>query len=109
MASLNQDHVKAIETYIKNNKIFIFMKGDKSYPQCGFSARVADVFNSLNVPFETCNVLENYDLFQTLKQYSNWPTSPQVFINGELIGGCDITMELFESGELQQMVDKALA
>ncbi len=93
-----------IENDIKSNKIVIYMKGTKEAPQCGFSAAVVDVFNMLGVDFKTKNVLESNELREGIKQYSNWPTIPQVFIDGKFIGGCDIVRELFQSGELQNLV-----
>lgn len=100
-----QDQIKKD---IDSNKIVLFIKGEKNAPQCGFTAAVLDAFQRLNVPFETRNVLTNPELRDGIKMFSNWPTIPQVYINGEFIGGCDITLELFKSGELQQKVDAAL-
>ncbi len=98
-----------IETLIQSNKIMVFMKGNKLMPQCGFSNNVVQILSTLGVPFETTDVLENADIRQGIKEYSNWPTIPQVYINGELIGGSDIMIELYQSGELQQKVEVALA
>ena len=98
-----------IENLIGQNKIFVFMKGTKLMPQCGFSNNVVQIFNSLGVPFETVDVLEDYEIRQGIKEYSNWPTIPQVYINGEFIGGSDIMIELYQKGELQQMLEVALA
>lgn len=95
-----------IKADIASNKIMLFVKGDKGMPQCGFSAAVMDAFERLGVPYTTKNVLTNPSLRQAIKDFSNWPTIPQVFINGEFVGGCDITLELFRSGELQKMVSK---
>lgn len=99
-----QDQIK---TDIESNTIMIFMKGDKEMPQCGFSAAVVDVFKHLGVDFQTKNVLADPDLRQGIKDFSNWPTIPQVYIKGEFIGGCDITLEMFKSGELKEIVEKA--
>ena len=98
------DIVKKIEDEIKANKIIVYMKGSKDAPQCGFSAAVVDVFKALNMPFETRDVLSDNELREGVKKYSNWPTIPQVFVNGKFIGGCDITREMFKTGELQELV-----
>ncbi|MBK4732733.1 Grx4 family monothiol glutaredoxin [Oxynema sp. CENA135] len=98
-----------IESFINGSKIAIFMKGNKLMPQCGFSNNVVQIFNTLGVPFETFDVLEDYEIRQGIKEYSNWPTIPQVYINGEFVGGSDIIIELYQSGELPQMVEVALA
>jgi monothiol glutaredoxin len=97
-----------IESAIKNNKIVVFMKGTRHFPQCGFSAATVQVFEDLGVPFETIDVLADPELRDRIKQYSNWPTIPQVYINGKFVGGCDIVRELYESGELQKLVKEAL-
>jgi len=98
-----------IDTLLQDNKILVFMKGTKLMPMCGFSNNVVQMLNSLGVPFETINILDDSDMRQGIKEYSNWPTIPQVYINGEFIGGSDIMMELYQKGELQQMVEVALA
>lgn len=97
-----------IDTDVKSNKIVVYMKGTKEAPQCGFSAAVVDVFNTLGVPFETRNVLSDAELRDGIKKYSNWTTIPQVFIDGKFVGGCDITREMFASGELKKLVSGAL-
>ncbi|NET70594.1 MAG: Grx4 family monothiol glutaredoxin [Sphaerospermopsis sp. SIO1G2] len=100
-----------IENLIKNNKIMVFMKGTKLMPQCGFSNNAVQILNSLGVPFETIDVLDrdNQDIRQGIKEYSNWPTIPQVYINGEFIGGSDILIEMYQKGELQETVEIAMA
>jgi monothiol glutaredoxin len=98
-----------INQLLNENKILVFMKGSKLMPQCGFSNNVVQILNTLGVPFETVDVLEDFELRQGIKEYSNWPTIPQVYINGEFVGGSDIMIELYQSGELQQMVEVALA
>ena len=98
-----------IDTIVNSSKIVVFMKGNKLMPQCGFSNNVVQIMNVLGVPFETFDVLEDYDIRQSIKEYSSWPTIPQVYINGEFVGGSDIMIELYQSGELQQMVEVALA
>ena len=98
------DVLKKIDDEVKANKIIVFMKGSKDAPQCGFSAAVVDVYKMLNVPFETRDVLADNELRDGIKKYSNWPTIPQIFINGKFIGGCDIAREMFRTGELQELV-----
>lgn len=103
-----EEALKKIDSDVKNNKILIFMKGNKNFPQCGFSAQAVEVFNRMNVPFETRDVLSDEDYWEYLEDYSKWPTFPQVFIDGKFIGGCDIVTEMSENGELQPLVDAAL-
>lgn len=98
-----------IDSLVKQNKIMVFMKGSKLMPQCGFSNNVVQILNTLGVPFETVDILADSDLRQAIKEYSNWPTIPQVYINGEFVGGSDILIEMYQSGDLQQMVEVALA
>ena len=98
-----------IEKLIQENKIVVFMKGSKLMPQCGFSNNVVQIFNTLGVPYATVDVLQDYEIRQGIKEYSNWPTIPQIYINGEFVGGSDIAIELYQKGELQQMVEVALA
>jgi monothiol glutaredoxin len=85
------------------------MKGNKLMPQCGFSNNVIQILNILGVSYETVDILEDQELRQAVKEYSDWPTIPQVYINGEFIGGSDIMLELYQNGELQQIVEVALA
>jgi monothiol glutaredoxin len=102
--------VKAkIDKLLTDNKVMVFMKGSKLMPQCGFSNNVVQILNTLGVPFETVDILADNDIRQGIKEYSNWPTIPQIYINGEFVGGSDIAIELYQSGELQQMVEVALA
>lgn len=98
-----------IDTLVKQNKVMLFMKGSKLMPQCGFSNNAVQIFNSLGVPFETFDVLSDPEVRQGIKEYTNWPTIPQVFINGEFIGGSDILIELYQKGELQELLEVALA
>lgn len=98
-----------IEALIKDNKIMVFMKGNKLMPQCGFSNNVVQIFTVLGVPFETVDVLADPLIREGIKEFSSWPTIPQVYINGEFIGGSDIMIELYQKGELQQLVEVALA
>ena len=98
-----------IDNLVASNKIVVFMKGTKLMPQCGFSNNVAQILNSLGAPYESIDVLADYDVRQGIKEYSNWPTIPQVYIGGEFIGGSDIMIELYQNGKLQEMVEVALA
>ncbi|NJM71204.1 MAG: Grx4 family monothiol glutaredoxin [Scytonema sp. RU_4_4] len=98
-----------IDNLLQQNKILVFMKGTKLMPMCGFSNNTVQILNTLGVPFETVNILDDYELRQGIKDYSNWPTIPQVYINGEFVGGSDVLIELYQKGELQQMVEVALA
>lgn len=98
-----------IEKLLDRHKILVFMKGSKLMPQCGFSNNVVQILNTLGVPYETVDILQDPDIRQGIKEYSNWPTIPQIYINGEFVGGSDIAIELYQSGELQQMVEVALA
>jgi monothiol glutaredoxin len=98
-----------IDSLLKNHKILVFMKGNKLMPQCGFSNNVVQILNTLAVPYETIDVLADSEIRQGIKEYSNWPTIPQLYIDGQLIGGSDIAIELYQKGELQQMVEVALA
>ncbi len=93
-----------IKNLINENDICLFMKGTPDVPQCGFSLAVANVLKHLNVKFESVNVLENNEMRQGIKQYSDWPTIPQLYIKGEFIGGCDIVKEMFEKGELKELL-----
>lgn len=98
-----------IDQLVKENKVLVFMKGNRLMPMCGFSNNVVQILNILGVPYETVDVLEDPDIRQGIKEYSNWPTIPQVYVNGEFLGGSDIMIELYQSGELQEMVEVALA
>lgn len=103
------DVLERIDEAVKGNKIIIFMKGTPQLPMCGFSSRTADVLKSYSTEFAYCNVLADPEIFENLPRYADWPTFPQVYINGELIGGHDITLQLHESGELKKMIDAAVA
>lgn len=98
-----------IDNLTKQDKVVVFMKGSKLMPQCGFSNNVVQILNSFGVPFTTFDVLEDMDIRQGIKEYSNWPTIPQVYVNGEFIGGSDIMIEMYQNGELEQMLTVALA
>ncbi len=99
---------KRIDELVKNNRVMLFMKGTAQFPMCGFSGRAIQVLKACEVQdLNTFNVLEDEELRQGIKDYSNWPTIPQLYVNGEFVGGSDIVMEMYQSGELQQMLGKA--
>lgn len=106
---MNPEVKERIDNLVSQNKILVFMKGNKLMPQCGFSNNVVQILNTLGVPYETVDVLDDYEIRQGIKDYSNWPTIPQVYINGEFVGGSDVLIELYQQGELQQLVEVALA
>ncbi|PHT90856.1 Monothiol glutaredoxin-S14, chloroplastic [Capsicum annuum] len=97
-----------LDKVVTSQKIVLFMKGTKDFPQCGFSHTVVQILKSLDAPFETINILENEALRQGLKEYSSWPTFPQLYVDGEFFGGCDITVEAYKSGELQELLERTL-
>ncbi|AKF05843.1 Grx4 family monothiol glutaredoxin [Sandaracinus amylolyticus] len=97
-----------IEEILGSHKIVLFMKGTKSFPQCGFSATVVEVLKRVNADFHTVNILQDADLRQGMKDYASWPTFPQLYVDGRFVGGCDIVRDMYEGGELQPIVDKAL-
>ena len=99
-----------IDNEVKNNDVVLFMKGTPQFPQCGFSGQVVQILDYLGVPYKGMNVLENEDLRNGIKSYSNWPTIPQLYVKGEFVGGCDIIREMFQAGELQGLLkEKGLA
>lgn len=98
-----------IQDQIRNSPILIYMKGTPDMPMCGFSNSVVRTFDQLKVKYDTVNVLEDPEIRQGIKVFSNWPTIPQVYINGEFVGGCDIIMEMHQRGELATLVQSALA
>lgn len=89
-----------IEKQIKDNPILIYMKGNALLPQCGFSAQVIEIFSRLGVKYKTFNILNDFPIREGIKKFSNWPTIPQIYHNGEFLGGCDIIIEMYQSGEL---------
>ena len=98
-----------IENEVKGNDVVLFMKGTPQFPMCGFSGQVIQILDFLGVPYKGLNVLENEDLRNGIKTYSNWPTIPQLYIKGEFVGGCDIVREMFQAGELHSLMkDKGL-
>lgn len=100
--------MEIIKEQIEGNPILLYMKGSPQQPQCGFSARTVQALMACGERFAYINILENPEIRENLKAYSNWPTFPQLYISGELVGGCDIVTELYESGELKNMVSAAV-
>jgi monothiol glutaredoxin len=94
-----------IDEIVKNNDIVLFMKGTALFPQCGFSSRAIAILERLGATYETVDVLHDPEIRQNIKEYSDWPTIPQLYVKGEFVGGSDIMMEMFESGELQQLLE----
>ena len=101
---MNPEIKQIIEERINSSKLFLFMKGTPEDPQCGFSAQVVSILNDLGIEFDSFDVLSDENIRQAIKEYANWPTIPQLYINGKFIGGCDIVRELVASGELLEMV-----
>lgn len=101
------DVLERIDQQVKNNPIVIFMKGTPELPMCGFSMRAAAALTECRIPFAFVNVLQDPEVFENLPRYADWPTFPQVYVDGELIGGCDITLELHANGELKKMMEQA--
>jgi monothiol glutaredoxin len=99
-----------IDNEVKSNDVVLFMKGTPQFPMCGFSGQVVQILDHLAVSFKGLNVLENDELRNGIKAYSNWPTIPQLYVKGEFVGGCDIVREMFQAGELQDLLkEKGLA
>ncbi len=104
---MNDATRQRIENVLKKNEVVLFMKGTRLFPQCGFSATVVEVLKRLNAPFHDVNVLSDPEVREGIKVFSNWPTIPQLYIKGEFIGGCDIVVDLFESGDLAERLSTA--
>lgn len=100
MSAINE----RIQQQIDGDSVVLYMKGTPVFPMCGFSAQVVQVLSHVGVPFQSYNILEDQDLRQGLKEFSNWPTFPQLYVKGELVGGCDIVREMYETGELSQLL-----
>ena len=98
------DAKSRIDEIVGKNEIVLFMKGTELFPQCGFSSRAVAILDHLGAPYKTVDVLQDPEIRNGIKEYSDWPTIPQLYVKGEFVGGSDIMMEMFESGELQQMV-----
>jgi monothiol glutaredoxin len=95
-----------IDEIVNKSDVVLFMKGTALFPQCGFSSRAIAILDHLGVPFETVDVLQDPEIRQGIKEYSDWPTVPQLYVKGEFVGGSDIMMEMFQAGELQQLIDE---
>ena len=95
-----------IQATIGENPVVLFMKGTPAFPQCGFSARVVQILSHMGVPFSGVNVLEDMEIREGIKAFTNWPTIPQLYVKGEFVGGCDIVMEMFQSGELATLLNE---
>jgi monothiol glutaredoxin len=100
----NPDSQARIAEIVKGNDIVLFMKGTALFPQCGFSSRAIAILDRLGATYETVDVLQDPDIRQGIKQYSDWPTVPQLYVKGEFVGGSDIMMEMYENGELQELI-----
>jgi len=100
--------MQRIKKEIESNPVTVFMKGTAEQPMCGFSAQVVHILKSYGIPFHTINVLEDDDIREGIKQYTNWPTIPQIYVKGKFIGGCDITMEMHRKGELAKVLKDAV-
>ena len=99
-----------IDNEVKSNDVVLFMKGSPAFPQCGFSSQVVQILDYLGIDYKGVNVLENADIRQGIKEYSNWPTIPQLYVKGEFVGGCDIVREMFQAGELAPLLaEKGIA
>lgn len=99
-----------IDAEVKSDDVVLFMKGTPQFPMCGFSGQVVQILNYVGVPFKGVNVLEDQEIREGIKAYSNWPTIPQLYVKGEFIGGCDIAREMFQAGELQALLaEKGIA
>ena len=96
-----------IEDMVKNNDVFLFMKGTPDFPQCGFSGQVVQILNYLGVDYDSANVLADPELREGIKTFTNWPTIPQLYVKGEFVGGADIIREMFQAGELQSHLEQA--
>ena len=103
------DALERIKQQVTENPIILYMKGTPDFPQCGFSSRASQALKACNVPFAFINIYEDEEVYRALPKFANWPTFPQLYVKGELIGGCDITLDLFQSGELKKMLDEAVA
>ena len=102
------DVLERIKQQVESNPVVIYMKGTPEMPRCGFSHRASQALAATGLPFAYVNVLEDPEIFDNLPRYADWPTFPQIYINGELVGGCDITLELYQSGELQKLMEAAV-
>jgi monothiol glutaredoxin len=101
------DVVDRIKSQLSSSKVLLYMKGTPDFPQCGFSAQTVAALRACNAKFDAVNIFEEPEVREALKRYSNWPTYPQLYVGGELVGGCDITLEMYRSGELKKLLTEA--
>ena len=101
---MSTDTQQRIQEMVNNHRVFLFMKGTPDFPQCGFSMRAVSIVRALNVDFQSFDVLSDMEVRQGIKEFANWPTIPQLYVNGKFIGGADILMEMWEAGELEELV-----
>lgn len=104
---MSDDVTQRIKDHLASAPVVLFMKGTPDFPQCGFSAQTAAALKACNARFSHVNIFEDPELREAIKAFSNWPTFPQLYVNGELVGGCDITVEMYRSGELKQLLEEA--
>ena len=97
---------KRIEDDVKNNQVFLYMKGTPQEPQCGFSAKATEILNQLGVEYKTFDIFTDEGIRQGVKEYADWPTIPQLYVNGEFVGGCDVMTEMYQNGELKKLLGK---
>jgi len=102
------DVLEKIQKQVDENPVIIYMKGTPQLPQCGFSSRAAQALQGCGIEFAYVNILQDPEIFENLPRFADWPTFPQIYINGELIGGCDITLDMFQNGDLQKMTKQAM-
>jgi monothiol glutaredoxin len=103
------DTLERIKQLVTQNPIILFMKGTPDFPQCGFSARTTQALNACGVEYAYINIYADEEIYRALPKYANWPTFPQLYVKGELVGGCDITLDLHQSGELKKMLEEAIS
>ncbi len=101
------DPIERIKEQVQSHPVLLYMKGTPDFPQCGFSAQTVAALRAVGAEFKHINIFEEPEMREALKRYSNWPTYPQLYINGELVGGCDIALEMYRSGELKKLLDEA--
>ena len=106
---MNEELKKKIMEMVNSKKVFLFMKGTPMNPQCGFSKKVSEILQNMNIDFGSCNVLEDEEIRQGIKEYSNWPTIPQLYVDGKFVGGCDIIEQMQGSGELKKLLEKPIS
>jgi monothiol glutaredoxin len=103
------DALERIKKQVTDNPVIVYMKGTPDFPQCGFSARTVQALKACGVEFAYVNIFEDQEVYKALPKFANWPTFPQLYVKGELVGGCDITLDLYQSGQLKKMLDEAVA